>query len=103
MRINKALACLTLIAACATAAAAAAAAGGPASMLYDKDHPHGFDPSIYPARAAWERRAEFLRTQALVSQGLWPMPVKTPLAPVVHGRIDRGDYTIEKVFFASLP
>jgi dienelactone hydrolase len=31
------------------------------------------------------------------------MPEKTPLLPVVHGRIDRDDYTIEKVFFASHP
>src|SRR5262249_2356638 len=34
---------------------------------------------------------------------LWPMPEKTPLNPVIHGKIDRDDYTIEKVFFASLP
>ena len=31
------------------------------------------------------------------------MPEKTPLNPVVHGKIDRDGYTIEKVFFASLP
>jgi hypothetical protein len=31
------------------------------------------------------------------------MPPKEPLKPVIHGRIDRGDYTVEKVFFASLP
>src|SRR5262249_4510749 len=35
--------------------------------------------------------------------GLWPLPEKTPLHPVVHGKIDRDDYTIEKVFFASYP
>ena len=31
------------------------------------------------------------------------MPPKEPLKPVIHGRIDRGDYTVEKVFFASMP
>ncbi|MEA2710514.1 MAG: hypothetical protein QOF78_3115, partial [Phycisphaerales bacterium] len=69
----------------------------------DLDHPDGFDPSAYPNIAAWETRRDFLRHQALVAQGLWPMPEKTPLHPVIHGEIDRGDYTIEKVFFASLP
>ena len=69
----------------------------------DLDHPHNFDPAKYPDRAAWERRRDFLRQQALVAQGLWPMPQKTPLEPVVHGKIERDGYTIEKVFFASLP
>src|SRR5262249_24560042 len=27
----------------------------------------------------------------------------TPLNPVIHGKIDREEYTIEKVFFASMP
>ena len=31
------------------------------------------------------------------------MPEKTPLNAVVHGKIDRDEYTIEKVFFASMP
>src|SRR5688572_25032365 len=31
------------------------------------------------------------------------MPEKTPLRPVIHGRIERDGYTIEKVFFASAP
>src|SRR5262249_40273009 len=31
------------------------------------------------------------------------MPPRTPLNPVVHGKIDRPEYTIEKVFFASYP
>ncbi len=51
----------------------------------------------------WQAEAKKLRTQILVSQGLWPMPEKMPLKPVIHGKIDCGDYTIEKVFFASRP
>ncbi len=51
----------------------------------------------------WQAEAKKLRTQILVSQGLWPMPEKMPLQPVIHGKIDCGDYTIEKVFFASRP
>ena len=31
------------------------------------------------------------------------MPTKTPLNAVIHGRIDRGEYTVEKVYFESAP
>ena len=51
----------------------------------------------------WEPRRDFVRRQLLVSQGLWPMPTKTPLNAVIHGRIDQGEYTIEKVYFESAP
>ncbi|MFO0885530.1 MAG: acetylxylan esterase [Pirellulales bacterium] len=53
--------------------------------------------------ATWNKRAEELRRQVLVSQGLWPLPEKTPLNAVVHGAIDQGDYTVEKVYFESVP
>ncbi len=55
------------------------------------------------SREAWEKRREELRRQLLVALGLWPLPEKAPLNSVIHGRIDRDDYTVEKVFFASLP
>ncbi len=51
----------------------------------------------------WAKRRERVREQVLVSQGLWPLPEKTPLNAVVHGKIDRDGYTVEKVFFASTP
>src|SRR5437764_13365232 len=72
------------------------------TLIHDKDHPWSF-AATFPDRAAWEQRAEFVRHQALVAQGLWPMPPNTPLNPVIHGKIDRDVYTIEKVFFASMP
>ncbi len=53
--------------------------------------------------AAWGDRAERVRRQVLVANGLWPMPTKTPANAVVHGRIDRGDYTVEKVYLESFP
>jgi hypothetical protein len=53
--------------------------------------------------AQWQKRADFVRHQAMVAEGLWPTPAKTPLNAVVHGKIDKGDYTVEKVYFASLP
>ena len=52
---------------------------------------------------AWAQRAEQVRRQILVATGLWPMPTATPAQAVVHGLIDRGDYTVEKVYFQSFP
>src|SRR2546427_11688755 len=64
----------------------------------------GYFPFTPPAsKAAWEKRAERVRRQILVSQGLSPMPTETPLNPVIHGKIDRGEYTVEKAYFESAP
>src|SRR5439155_22442626 len=64
----------------------------------------GYFPLTPPtSKAAWEKRAERVRRQILVAEGLWPMPTKTPLNAVIHGRIDRPEYTVEKVFFESAP
>ena len=61
-------------------------------------------PFPTPATAPeWLSRRTMLRENLLVSLGLWPLPQRTPLNPVVHGAIDCGDYTIEKVYFESLP
>ena len=54
-------------------------------------------------RSTWEKRAQYVREQVLLAAGLWPMPEKTPLNAVVHGKVDRGDYTMEKVYFESYP
>lgn len=69
---------------------------------FDLDHPFTFTPR-FETKEAWLARATELRQQIQVALGLWPMPERTPLSPVVHGKIDRDDYTIEKVFFASYP
>lgn len=60
-----------------------------------------FNPPKSPGE--WEQRAAYVRRQILVSQGLWPMPTKTPLNAVLHGKIDRPEYTVEKVYFESAP
>jgi hypothetical protein len=51
----------------------------------------------------WRTRAEEVRQSMLVALGLWPLPTPTPLNAVIHGRIDQGDYTVEKVYLESLP
>jgi dienelactone hydrolase len=64
----------------------------------------GYFPLRPPSdRAEWGSRAGRVRRQVLVSQGLWPMPAKTPLNAIIHGRIERPEYTVEKVYFESVP
>lgn len=64
----------------------------------------GYFPFAVPAtRAEWETRSARVRRQLEVTLGLWPRPTRTPLNAVVHGKRDQGDYTVEKVFFESVP
>jgi dienelactone hydrolase len=65
---------------------------------------NGYFPLEVPAsREAWEKRAAEVRRQMLVALGLWPMPEKTPLEPVIHGRVERDGYTVDKVYLQSWP
>lgn len=69
--------------------------------LKDLDGYFPFTPSKSPA--AWNERAERVRRQMLVATGIWPLPSRTPLNAVIHGKQDFGDYTVEKVYFESVP
>ncbi len=61
-------------------------------------------PFTVPSDAgAWHERAELLRRRILVATGLWPMPNKTPLNAVIHGKSERDGFSVEKVYFESLP
>ncbi|MCB1076362.1 MAG: acetylxylan esterase [Verrucomicrobiae bacterium] len=65
---------------------------------------NGYFPFDVPTtREAWEHRAEDLRRRVLVANGLWPMPEKTPLNAVIHGKVARPGFTVEKVYFESYP
>lgn len=65
---------------------------------------NGYFPFKPPkTKEEWEVRSEYVRRQMLVALGLWPMPTKTPLNAVIHGKIDLPEYSIEKVYFESLP
>lgn len=57
----------------------------------------------YKTKEAWLARAAELRKQILVSAGLWPMPDKLPIKATIFGKLDRGDHTVEKVYFESYP
>jgi dienelactone hydrolase len=103
---------LTLLVAVASCAAALAK---PPRALPEGQHPEDQRlaelrnlNSYFPFRPvsepqAWaERRAEIKR-RILVSQGLWPLPSKSDLNAVVHGRVERDDYVVDRVFFESIP
>lgn len=65
---------------------------------------NGYFPLEVPAtKEEWAKRADFVRKQVLVSQGLWPMPAKAALKPVIHGKVERDDFTVERVYFESAP
>ena len=68
-----------------------------------KDLDGYFPFAVPPSEAAWKERAAEVRRRILVSQGLWPMPIATPNNAVIHGKIDRGDFTVERVYFESFP
>jgi dienelactone hydrolase len=51
----------------------------------------------------WEKRAEQVRRRILVANGLWPMPKATPANAVVHGKVDRDGYSVERVYLESYP
>jgi dienelactone hydrolase len=60
-----------------------------------------FVPKHYNTREEWEARHVHLKKQILWSAGLSPIPERTPLEARIFDRIDRGDYTVEKVSFQS--
>lgn len=48
------------------------------------------------------RRAEY-RRQLQEMLGLWPMPKRTDLKPVITGKLERDDLTVEKLYFQASP
>ena len=74
------------------------------SRLQDPKDLNDYFPFVVPEdKAAWEVRADDLRRRILVATGIWPMPEKTPLNPVIHGKVERSGFTVEKVYLESIP
>ncbi|MCW8131454.1 MAG: acetylxylan esterase, partial [Planctomycetota bacterium] len=57
----------------------------------------------FTTRTAWNARAEAVRRQLRLALGLWPMPPRGPLNPVVTRRAERDGYAVENVYFESHP
>lgn len=62
-----------------------------------------FTMPAYRTLGEWEAHKQKLRDQILFAAGLIPMPEKTPLHPVIFGRIEREGYSVEKVYIETLP
>ncbi|MCA9132065.1 MAG: acetylxylan esterase [Planctomycetales bacterium] len=76
----------------------------PDARLAELKDLNGYFPFEVPeTREAWETRREALRRQVLVATGLWPLPERTPLNPVIYGRVAREGFTVERVYFESIP
>ena len=57
----------------------------------------------YRTAAEWQARAATLRDGILRQADLAPLPSRTPLHAVIHSRREYADYSVENVFFESLP
>ena len=65
---------------------------------------HGYFPFEPPQSVEeWSHRSAKIRHQLKVAVGLYPEPSKCPLNAVIRDRTDHGDFTVEKVFFETLP
>lgn len=64
----------------------------------------GYFPFKPPTnRETWAERSDRVKKQITAALGLWPEPTRTPLNAVIHGRVERDDYTVEKVYFEAMP
>src|SRR5262245_32317008 len=54
-------------------------------------------------RDDWERQRPERRRQFLEMMGLWPLPPRNDLKPVITGKVEVEHFTIEKLHFQSLP
>ncbi len=54
-------------------------------------------------REQWEGRREELKRQYFDMLGLWPLPERTPLNAKVTGKLEREDFTVEKLHYQSKP
>ena len=62
-------------------------------------------PYTFPGytKAEWLEKAEALRQQIRVANGLVPAHEPTPLNAEIFGKIEQEDYSVEKVYFEPFP
>ena len=53
--------------------------------------------------ADWQTERVKLRQEAAEMLGLYPLPERTDLKPVITGTLDGGTFTVEKLYFQSRP
>lgn len=62
---------------------------------------HPFRPVA--SKAEWEQRQRDIRDRVQIACGLWPLPTRTPLNPIIHGRVEGDGFTVERVIIESFP
>ena len=55
------------------------------------------------SREDWEAKRGEYRRQLQEMLGLWPMPERTDLQPVITGRMTNDEFTVEKIYFQASP
>lgn len=68
-----------------------------------KDLNGHFPFAVPESMGEWEGRRAELQRRICVATGICPMPERTPLNAVVHGKVKRDGFTVEKVYFQSVP
>jgi dienelactone hydrolase len=63
----------------------------------------GFPMQKVAKIADWPVRKAEIRLRTLVAAGLHPMPKKSPLRAILHGKVERPDYSVERVILESFP
>ena len=108
-RLPAFIAALLLAAPPLGAAAAPAPAPGPADLMF-ADYFRAETTRLAEASLAeirtlddWKSRRATYREQLLEMLGLSPLPERTDLKPVVTGRVEHAEFTVEKLHFQSLP
>src|ERR1039458_239042 len=56
-----------------------------------------------PSPEDWQARRGEYRRQLEEMLGLWPMPERTDLKPVITGKLEQAEFTVEKLHFQAMP
>ena len=59
--------------------------------------------SMYSNKAEWEERKQLLRESILSGMNLSPLPERTPLNAVIKSKRIKDGYSVENVYFESIP
>ena len=51
--------------------------------------------------ADWQARCGEYKRQLQEMLGLWPMPERTDLKPVITGKLEEADFKVEKLYFQA--
>ena len=59
--------------------------------------------ATYSTLSEWQQRAQRIREGILRGAGLWPLPKRCPLNPIIHSKRVYDGYSVENVAIESLP